>query len=124
MIRSFLSTAFVMALVGITSLGARCMGLPYVPVYRGTTLLDNIGVYAVRYRYFDGRSGTMPPGWTGVFTEDTGIACAPFGTQNGKSAFFLGPIWRGGGSGDTSQVFYLAMPRAPHITLSFTPTTG
>ncbi len=109
---------FATAFLGI-AVGSQCQTLPYIPLYKGITKLDNIGLYSVQYRYFDGRTGTMPPGWSGIFTQDTGIACAPLGTQNGESAFFLGPIWRGGGSGDTSQIFFLNMPDAPRITLTF-----
>ncbi len=111
-------TLLIASFLGL-NIGANCQVLPYIPLYKGTTNLDNIGLYAVQYQYFDGRSGSMPPGWTGIFTADTGIACMPFGIQNGKSAFFLGPIWRGGGTGDTSQVFFLKMPKAHHIRLTF-----
>ncbi|CEK15878.1 DUF5696 domain-containing protein [Chthonomonas calidirosea] len=84
----------------------------------GTTSLDEIGLYQVSYRYDDGHSGTMPIGWSGFFTEDTGIACEPFGDQNGKKAFLLHPIWRGG-TGDTDQTFWLRLPRAKRILLRF-----
>lgn len=84
----------------------------------GVTSLDDIGLYQVSYRYDDGRTGIMPIGWSGFFTEDTGIACEPFGTQNGQTAFLLHPIWRGG-TGDTDQTFWLHLPPAKQIVLQF-----
>ena len=92
---------------------------PTVTIPGGLTRLDDIGLYTVTYRYDDGRTGEMPLGWSGFFTEDTGIACLPFGSQDGKSAYLIHPIWRGGGTGDTDQTFRLLLPKAKHISLSF-----
>ena len=94
---------------------------PVVPDVRlagGITALEDVGIYGVSYRYTDGRTGAMPVGWTGDFEETTGIACRPFGMQNGKRAFMLHPIWRGG-TGDTDQTFHLRLPAARQIRLGF-----
>ena len=91
---------------------------PVVAIPGGVTHLDDIGLYSVSYHYLDGRSGTMPVGWTGHFEDQTGISITPFGTQAGKSAFLIHPIWRNG-TGDTDQEFRLALPRAKKITLHF-----
>ena len=91
---------------------------PAVALPGGVTRLDDVGLYSVTYRFDDGRTGAMPLGWTGPFTEATGIACLPVGTQNGRAAFLLHPPWRGG-TGQTDQTFRLALPPAARITLSF-----
>lgn len=89
-----------------------------VHLFGGTNSLDEIGLYKVSYRYDDGHTGQMPVGWRGFFTEDTGIACEPFGSQNGKKAFLLHPIWRGG-TGDTDQTYFLRLPNAKKVVLRF-----
>ena len=91
---------------------------PGVTLPGGVTRLDDVGLYAVTYRYDDGRTGAMPVGWTGPFTDTTGIACQPLGVQDGREAFLLHPPWHGG-TGRTDQTFRLTLPHAASITLSF-----
>ncbi len=100
-------------------LGVRAQeAAPLVTLPGGVTRLDEVGLYSVTYHYDNGRTGTMPLGWTGPFQEDTGIACQPVGPQNGRSAFLLHPPWRGG-TGETDQTFKFALPHAAKITLAF-----
>lgn len=91
---------------------------PAVTLPGGVTHLDDVGLYTVTYRYDDGRVGAMPVGWTGPFTDATGIACEPESIQAGREAFLLHPPWHGG-TGRTDQTFRLALPRAAKIMLSF-----
>ncbi len=89
-----------------------------VEIYRGITSLDKIGYSKVSYRYDSGLTGTMPEGWSGIFTTDTGIACGPYGEQNGMHAWLIHPPWRNG-TGETDQSFELALLQASRITLRF-----
>ena len=91
---------------------------PPVAISGGVTPIDDIGYYTVSYHYFNGRTGQEPLGWAGNFTDDTGIAAVPVGSQNGKAAFLLHPVWRGG-IGDTDQSYRLQLPAATSIKLSF-----
>ncbi len=92
--------------------------LASVSLHGGTTSLDEIGIYAVTYRYRDGQSGKMPNGWVGMFYGSTGISCTPYGEQNGKECFLIHPPWRNG-TGDTDQTFRLTLPPAKKIELKF-----
>ena len=92
--------------------------VPAVPVSGGTTSIDDIGYCRVSYRYTDGRGGVEPLGWTGHFEAATGISATPYGTQDGKRAYLLHPIWRGG-TGDTDQEYRLTLPGASAISLQF-----
>jgi len=71
--------------------------------------LDELGVYAVGYAYRGQPEQQFPLGWSGFFEERTGVACEPFGTQNGKSAFLLHCPWRNG-TGISFQQFVFALP--------------
>ena len=69
---------------------------PAVTLPGGVTHLDDVGLYAVTYRYDDGRVGAMPVGWTGPFTDATGIACESEGVP-------LQPFGLGNNSGNRLQ---------------------
>ena len=97
--------------------------IPVVTIPGGQTMIDDIGWYGVSYRYTDGRTGSMPMGWTGHFEDATGISAIPAGTQNGKRAYLEHPIWRKG-TGDTDQTYRLALPQATSVTLTFSIALG
>lgn len=112
-------TALLLGLCLLPAVGhAQDTAPPAVTLPGGVTRLDDVGLYAVTYRYDDGRTGAMPVGWAGPFTEDTGIACEPAGVQDGRDTFLLHPPWHGG-TGHTDQTFHLVLPRATKITLAF-----
>ncbi len=71
--------------------------------------LDDLGVYAVGYAYRGQPEQAFPLGWSGFFEDRTGIACEPFGTQNGERAFLLHCPWRNG-TGITYQQFVFSLP--------------
>lgn len=71
--------------------------------------LDELGVYRVGYTYRNQSEQQFPLGWSGFFEDRTGVACLPFGTQNGKRAFLLHSPWRNG-TGITFQQFVLQLP--------------
>src|SRR5512138_3305523 len=71
--------------------------------------LDEVGVYAVGYAYRGQTERQFPLGWSGFFEERTGVACEPFGTQNGNSAFLLHCPWRNG-TGISFQQFVFSLP--------------
>ncbi|MDR3707062.1 MAG: DUF5696 domain-containing protein [Capsulimonadaceae bacterium] len=91
---------------------------PVAPVFGGVTSLDDLGFYGISYRYTDGRTGRMPMGWCGHMDANTGISAIAMGTQNGKRAYLLHPIWHSG-AGDTDQIYRLALPKATSISLAF-----
>jgi len=79
--------------------------------------LDDLGVYAVGYAYRGQLEQQFPLGWSGFFEDRTGVACEPFGTQNGKAAFLLHCPWRNG-TGITFQQFLFSLPaQATNILL-------
>jgi hypothetical protein len=78
--------------------------------------LDEIGLYAVGLAYRGKAAEPFPTGWTGFFEDRTGIACRPYGTQNGRAAFLLHCPWRGG-TGIAYQQFTFRLPRARRILL-------
>ena len=78
---------------------------PDLPVMK----LDEVGVYAVGYAYRGQAEQQFPLGWSGFFEDRTGVACEPFGAQNGKSAFLLHCPWRNG-TGITFQQFVFSLP--------------
>ena len=71
--------------------------------------LDELGVYAVGYAYRGQPEQQFPLGWSGFFEDRTGVACEPFGTQNGKAAFLLHCPWRNG-TGISFQQFVFSLP--------------
>jgi len=78
---------------------------PDLPVMK----FDEVGVYAVGYAYRGQPEEQFPVGWSGFFEDRTGVSCVPFGTQNGKSAFFMHCPWRNG-TGITFQQFAISLP--------------
>jgi hypothetical protein len=77
---------------------------------------DDFGDYQVGLAYRGRKEERFPDGWTGDFDDRTGIACRPFGEQNGRRAFLLHCPWRGG-TGIAFQQFAVALPRARAIHL-------
>jgi len=71
--------------------------------------LDELGVYAVGYAYRGQPEQQFPLGWWGFFEDRTGVACEPFGSQNGKRAFLLHCPWRNG-TGISFQQFVFKIP--------------
>jgi hypothetical protein len=71
--------------------------------------LDELGVYAVGYAYRGQPEQQFPLGWSGFFEDRTGVACEPFGTQNGDQAFLLHCPWRNG-TGISFQQFVFSLP--------------
>ena len=71
--------------------------------------LDDLGVYEIGYAYRGKGEQRFPLGWSGFFEDATGVACEPFGTQNGKSAFLLHSPWRTG-TGISFQQFVFNLP--------------
>ena len=96
----------------------RSFALSAVPLHNGVNHLDDIGVYNVTYQYYGGSSGKMPVGWVSYFDDTTGVACMPFGIQNGKQAFLLHPPWRNG-TGVSNQIFDLRLPKAKNVYFRF-----
>ena len=78
---------------------------PDLPVMK----FDEVGVYAVGYAYRGRAEHQFPLGWSGFFEDRTGVACEPFGTQNGKPVFLLHCPWRNG-TGITFQQFAFHLP--------------
>lgn len=96
--------------------GLRLLAGPVVAPDRGVMALDELGMYTVGYAYRGQPEQQFPLGWSGVFEEQTGVACAPFGMQDDKAAFLLHCPWRHG-VGLAFQQFTFSLPRAPRITL-------
>ena len=69
----------------VTAATAQPAVTPDAPVMN----LDELGVYAVGYAYRGQPEQQFPVGWSDFFEERTGVACEPFGTQNGERAFLL-----------------------------------
>jgi len=106
------------ACIAASPVHAANVAIPAVPVTGGTTSIDDIGYYQVSYWYIDGRAGVEPFGWMGHFEERTGISATSYGTQSGKRAYLLHPIWHDG-TGDTDQDYRLTLPKAGSISLQF-----
>ncbi len=71
--------------------------------------LDDLGVYTVGYAYRGQAVQQFPLGWSGYFEDRTGVACEPFGTQNGERAFLLHCPWRNG-TGISFQQYAFNLP--------------
>ncbi|HWH72531.1 MAG TPA: hypothetical protein VNT26_24430, partial [Candidatus Sulfotelmatobacter sp.] len=71
--------------------------------------LDDLGLYAVGYAYRGQAEQQFSLGWSGFFEDKTGVACEPFGTQNGKRVFLLHCPWRNG-TGIAFQQFNFQLP--------------
>ncbi|MGD0816291.1 MAG: DUF5696 domain-containing protein [Verrucomicrobiota bacterium] len=89
----------------VTSAIAQPAVSPDLPVMN----LDELGVYAIGYAYRGQAEQQFPLGWSGFFEDRTGVACEPFGTQNGERAFLLHCPWRNG-TGIAFQQFVIHLP--------------
>ena len=87
------------------SAAAQPVIVPDLPILN----LDELGVYQIGYAYRGKAEQLFPLGWSGFFEDNTGVACEPFGAQNGKSAFLLHSPWRNG-TGITFQQFVFNLP--------------
>ena len=96
---------FLSAAVLVASAKAQPAVSPDLPVMN----LDELGVYAVGYAYRGQAEQQFPLGWSGFFEDRTGVACEPFGTQNGERAFLLHCPWRNG-TGVAFQQFVIRLP--------------
>jgi hypothetical protein len=96
---------FLSAAVLVASAKAQPAVSPDLPVMN----LDEMGVYAVGYAYRSQAEQQFPLGWSGFFEDRTGVACEPFGTQNGERAFLLHCPWRNG-TGVAFQQFVIRLP--------------
>lgn len=88
---------------------ASALGQPLVTPDAAVMNLDELGVYAVGYAYTGQPEQQFPLGWSGFFEDRTGVACEPFGQQNGRRAFLLHSPWRNG-TGIAFQQFAFALP--------------
>ncbi len=85
----------------------------------GMTRLAEAGTYTVAYRLYDnGKRVEMPPGWSGHFTEDVGIAYYEHGVHDGRRAYVLHCPWKRG-TGSVSLEIPLALPDRRPIVLRF-----
>ncbi len=96
---------FLSAAVLVISANAQPAVSPDLPVMN----LDELGIYAVGYAYRGQAEQQFPLGWSGFFEDRTGVACEPFGTQNGERAFLLHCPWRNG-TGIAFQQFVIRLP--------------
>ncbi len=96
---------FLSAAVLVASAVAQPAVSPDLPVMN----LDELGVYAVGYAYRGQAEQQFPLGWSGFFEDRTGVACEPFGTQNGERAFLMHCPWRNG-TGIAFQQFVIRLP--------------
>ena len=96
---------FLSAAVLVASAKAQPAVSPDLPVMN----LDELGVYSVGYAYRGQAEQQFPLGWSGFFEDRTGVACEPFGTQNGERAFLLHCPWRNG-TGVAFQQFVIHLP--------------
>jgi len=103
---------------------ASCRGLrsrrlrQAAPLPLGTTRLADLGSHRVVYQLYGNPPVEMPPGWTGRFTEDVGIAFYQHGVQNGRRAWVLHCPWRVG-PGLVRLEYSVRLPDDAPITLRF-----
>lgn len=90
-------------------LGASAWAQPLITPDAPVLNLDELGVYAVGYAYRGQAEQQFPLGWSGFFDDQTGVACEPFGAQNGQRAFLLHSPWRNG-TGISFQQFAFRLP--------------
>lgn len=98
-------------------LGAIAQADLLVKPIQKVTRLDDIGLYRVGCTYLDGHKVDFPIGWQGDFDDTSGVACRPFGSQNGRNATLLHCPWRGG-TGVTIQEYLVALPKGRRAVLS------
>jgi len=84
----------------------------------GTTRLPDLGLYRIAYQIYGKERVEMPPGWSGHFTDDVGIAYYDAGVHNGRRAHVLHCPWKAG-TGSVSLEQYLLLPKRTPITLRF-----
>jgi len=96
---------FLIAVTLVAAALAQPAASPDLPVMN----LDELGVYAVGYIYRGETERQLPLGWSGLFEDRTGVACEPFGSQNGERAFLLHCPWRNG-TGVAFQQFVIRLP--------------
>ncbi len=96
-------------LAGVVAVFASAVGQPAITPDLPVLNLDELGIYTVGYAYRGQPEQQFPLGWSGFFEDRTGVACEPFGTQNGKSAFLLHCPWRNG-TGIAFQQFIFSLP--------------
>ena len=91
------------------SAAIRALGQPVINPDASVMNFDELGVYAVGYAYRGEAEQQFPLGWSGFFEDRTGVACEPYGAQNGKRAFLLHCPWRNG-TGIAFQQFTFNLP--------------
>lgn len=87
-----------------------------VPV--GETFLCDVGVYRVGWQSYGKEPVAMPLGYSGHFTDPSGITYADWGRVLGRRALLMHSPWRAG-PGKTWVDYPLALPREKPIRLSF-----
>jgi hypothetical protein len=102
-----------LAMVGQTSSDDLTVSLPL-----GETMLGDIALHRVTYQSYGGAPVEMPLGWTGHFTEDTGISYVPDARLMERSAILLHSPWRVR-PGKVWVDYRLRLPDVRPITLCF-----
>jgi hypothetical protein len=100
---------FTLLLLSSTAFFTAASAQPAVTPDLAVMNLDELGVYAVGYAYRGQPEQQFPLGWSGFFEDRTGVACEPFGAQNGEQAFLLHCPWRNG-TGISFQQFVFSLP--------------
>ena len=90
----------------------------WVKLPSGTTPLTELGAYRVVYQLDGGDPVEMPPGWSGDFTDDVGIAYYEHGRVAGRRAHVLHCPWRRG-PGSVRLEYALDLPDEKPIALTF-----
>jgi hypothetical protein len=108
-----LSLTWVLILLLLTG---RVLAQPTIVPDAAVMKLDELGLYSAGYAYRGQPERRFPIGWTGFFEEKTGVACEPYGVQNGKQVFLLHCPWRNG-TGITFQEFSFQTPAVSRIRL-------
>ncbi|NQT52574.1 hypothetical protein HQ576_11010, partial [bacterium] len=91
---------------------------PWIEPPGGTTHLTELGAHRIAYQLRGADPVAMPPGWSGDFTEDVGIAFYPAGTHGGRKAHVLHCPWKQG-TGRVSLEYPLVLPRKQPLVLRF-----
>jgi len=107
----------VLAVWGFAALANFAVAQPAITPDLPVMNLDELGVYAVGYAYRGQPEQQFPLGWSGFFEDRTGVACEPFGAQNGKSAFLLHCPWRNGTGISFEQIVFTLPTQATRILL-------
>jgi hypothetical protein len=99
----------VLLFLSAAALTTSAFGQPAVSPDLPVMNLDDLGVYTVGYAYRGQAEQQFPLGWSGFFEDRTGVACEPFGAQNGERAFLLHCPWHNG-TGIAFQQFVICLP--------------